>query len=119
MAAPLDYLATNAANWDARADVHVGPDGYDLARIADPQWISQVVQFDRPRLGEVAGLDAVHLQCHVGTDTISLARLGATMTGVDLSGRCPHCPHHRRARRGPGRLRPGRRVLRRRGAGGA
>lgn len=87
MAAPLDYLATNAANWDARADVHVGPDGYDLARIADPQWISQVVQFDRPRLGEVAGLDAVHLQCHVGTDTISLARLGATMTGVDLSGR--------------------------------
>lgn len=87
MAAPLDYLATNAANWDARADVHVGPDGYDLARIADPQWISQVVQFDRPRLGEVAGLDAVHLQCHLGTDTISLARLGATMTGVDLSGR--------------------------------
>lgn len=87
MAAPLDYLATNAANWDARADVHVGPDGYDLARIADPQWISQVVQFDRPRLGEVAGLDAVHLQCHLGTDTISLSRLGATMTGVDLSGR--------------------------------
>ena len=87
MAAPLDYLATNAANWDARADVHVGPDGYDLARIADPPWISQVVQFDRPRLGEVAGLDAVHLQCHLGTDTISLARLGASMTGVDLSGR--------------------------------
>ncbi|MBO1030726.1 class I SAM-dependent methyltransferase [Tessaracoccus sp. SD287] len=87
MAAPLDYLAVNAANWDARADVHVGPDGYDLARIADPQWISQVVQFDRPRLGEVAGLDAVHLQCHLGTDTISLARLGASMTGVDLSGR--------------------------------
>ena len=32
------------------------------------------------------GLDAVHLQCHLGTDTLSLARLGARMTGVDLSG---------------------------------
>jgi len=27
----------------------------------------------------------VHLQCHLGTDTLSLARLGARMSGVDLS----------------------------------
>ena len=84
------YLGVNAANWDARADVHVGPDGYDLARIADADWISQVVQFDQARLGDITGLDAVHLQCHIGTDTISLARLGARMTGVDLSGRSLH-----------------------------
>jgi SAM-dependent methyltransferase len=44
------------------------------------------VRFDRPRLGDIAGLEAVHLQCHIGTDTLSLARLGARMTGVDLSG---------------------------------
>lgn len=81
------YLATNRANWDARADVHVGPRGYDLDEIADPRWISQIVQFDRPRLGEVSGLRGLHLQCHLGTDTMSLARLGATMTGVDLSPR--------------------------------
>ena len=82
-----DYLAVNAANWDARADVHVGPDGYDLARLADPDWISGVVRFDQPRLGDLTGLEGLHLQCHLGTDTLSLARLGARMTGVDLSGR--------------------------------
>jgi SAM-dependent methyltransferase len=44
------------------------------------------VRFDRPLLGDVAGLRGVHLQCHIGTDTISLARLGASMTGLDFSG---------------------------------
>lgn len=54
--------------------------------IDDPAHLSGVVRFDLPRLGEVTGLDGVHLQCHIGTDTISLARLGARMTGLDLSG---------------------------------
>jgi SAM-dependent methyltransferase len=44
-----------------------------------------VVRYDLPRLGQLDGLDAVHLQCHIGTDTISLARLGASMTGLDFS----------------------------------
>jgi SAM-dependent methyltransferase len=48
--------------------------------------LSEVVRFDLPLLGDVHGLVAVHLQCHIGTDTISLARLGATMTGLDFSG---------------------------------
>jgi SAM-dependent methyltransferase len=82
-----DYLSVNAANWDARADVHSGPGGYQLHLFDDPDWISDVVRFDRPRLGDLAGLDGLHLQCHLGTDTVSLARLGARMTGLDLSGR--------------------------------
>jgi SAM-dependent methyltransferase len=82
-----DYLATNAANWDARADTHMGLGGYDVSRFDDPQWLSSVVRFDLPRLGDLRGLDGLHLQCHLGTDTVSLARLGARMTGVDLSGR--------------------------------
>ena len=82
-----DYLATNRANWDARADVHVGPGGYDIDAVSDPAWLSDVVRFDRPRLGDLAGLDGLHLQCHLGTDTLSLARLGARMTGLDLSPR--------------------------------
>lgn len=89
-----DYLSLNRANWDSRADVHVGANGYDLGAIADPGWISSVVQFDRPRLGEINGLSGVHLQCHLGTDTISLARLGAQMSGVDLS---PRSLEHARA----------------------
>jgi len=44
-----------------------------------------VVRFDLPRLGDVAGLRTVHLQCHIGTDTISLYRLGARVTGLDFS----------------------------------
>ncbi len=80
-----EYLQVNRTNWDSRAVVHA--EGYDLdALVADPERLSGVVEFDRPRLGDVAGLDAVHLQCHLGTDTLSLARLGARMTGVDLSG---------------------------------
>jgi len=51
----------------------------------DPDHISSVVRFDLPRLGSVSGLDVVHLQCHIGTDTLSLARLRARMTGLDFS----------------------------------
>jgi SAM-dependent methyltransferase len=44
------------------------------------------VRFDLPRLGSIEGLDVVHLQCHIGTDTLSLARLGAgRVAGVDFS----------------------------------
>ena len=52
----------------------------------DPAFLSDVARFDLPLLGDVAGLRGVHLQCHIGTDTVSLARLGASMTGLDFSG---------------------------------
>ena len=80
-----EYLELNRTNWDSRATVHA--DAYGLERfVEDPGHLSSVVRFDRPRLGDIAGLEAVHLQCHLGTDTLSLARLGARVTGVDLSG---------------------------------
>ena len=44
-----------------------------------------MVRFDRRRLGDLTGVKGVHLQCHIGTDTVSLARLGAQMTGLDFS----------------------------------
>ncbi|GAA1661603.1 methyltransferase [Mycolicibacterium murale] len=81
-----DWRALNLANWEARVPVHLGHDGYDLAGFADPEFLSTVVRFDRPRLGDFTGLDVVHLQCHIGTDTVSLARLGArSVTGLDFS----------------------------------
>lgn len=84
-----EHLALNRANWDQRAEVHAASRTYDLARyVADPTAISGVVAFDAPRLGDLTGLDVVHLQCHIGTDTVSLARLGAaSITGLDLSPR--------------------------------
>ena len=79
------YAELNRTYWDSRAAAHAR-DGYRVERfIDDPSFVSHTVRFDQPRLGEVAGLRAVHLQCHIGTDTISLARLGAQVTGLDLS----------------------------------
>jgi len=69
-----------------RAPAHAASPGYDVQRfVGDPAFLSDVVHFDVPRLGDVAGLIGIHLQCQIGTDTISLARLGARMTGLDLS----------------------------------
>ncbi len=80
------YLEINRASWDARAGAHAASPGYALeAFIEDPDFLSYVVRFDLPLLGEIRGLQGVHLQCHIGTDTISLTRLGARMTGLDLS----------------------------------
>lgn len=82
----LDSFELNRANWDDRADLHAASPEYEAERfVADPGHLSAVVRFDQPRLGDIAGLRAVHLQCHIGTDTLSLARLGAQMSGLDFS----------------------------------
>jgi SAM-dependent methyltransferase len=76
----------NLANWESRVAVHTGPGGYDRAAFDDPTHLSKVVRYDLPRLGGLDGLDIVHLQCHLGTDTVSLARLGArSVIGLDFS----------------------------------
>jgi SAM-dependent methyltransferase len=81
-----DYRTLNRASWDERAPAHADSPDYAVAQfLEDPQFISGVVRFDVPRLGDVRGLRGVHLQCHIGTDTISLARLGARMSGLDFS----------------------------------
>lgn len=81
-----DYRSINRANWDERAPAHAASPGYAIERfVTDPEFISNVVRFDVPLLGDITGLRGVHLQCHIGTDTISLSRLDATMTGLDFS----------------------------------
>lgn len=81
-----DYRTANHANWESRVAHHAASEEYGLSRYRDdPEHLSSVVTFDLPRLGDVAGLDLVHLQCHIGTDTLSLARLGARVTGLDFS----------------------------------
>ena len=82
---PLDEFGqANLANWDERVEGHIP--GYDVQRyIDDPQHLSDVVAFDLERLGDLSGQKVIHLQCHIGTDTLSLARLGAEVTGIDFS----------------------------------
>ena len=83
---PDEYLELNRANWDERAAAHAASPGYAVDRfLTDPTFRSDVVRFDEPRLGDLTGVTGVHLQCHIGTDTISLVRLGARMSGLDLS----------------------------------
>jgi len=85
-----DARAANLAHWDDRVPIHTGG-GYDLDSFrTDPAHISQVVAVDLPvierLLGRgVDGLDLCHLQCHIGTDTVSFARKGARVVGVDFS----------------------------------
>lgn len=88
-----DALAANRANWDDRADVHMTSEMYDVAGfLADPTVISDVVEKDLAVLAAhlpdtgIRDRSLLHLQCHIGTDTISWARLGATnVHGLDLS----------------------------------
>ncbi len=81
--------AANLANWEERVALHEV--GYGLDAFDDPDHLSDVVRADLPALtahlpgGTVSGLDLCHLQCHIGTDTLSFARLGARVTGVDFS----------------------------------
>lgn len=81
-----EYRDANRRNWDDRVAIHWQPDGYDAPGfIADPALLSDVVRFDRAYLGDVTGKRLLHLQCHFGKDTLSWARLGAEVTGVDFS----------------------------------
>ena len=77
---------TNLRNWESRVPIHVASQTYDVDGLASGRrQLSDVVEFDAPHLGDISGLDVVHLQCHIGTDTVSLARLGARVTGLDFS----------------------------------
>ena len=81
-----DWLELNRALWDERAAPHASSSGYNVERlVAEPDLLSAVVRFDLPRLGDISGSRAVHLQCHIGTDTLSLHRLGARTSGLDFS----------------------------------
>ena len=102
MSTAQSWFEDNRANWDDRAALHEAA-GYGIEELVrDPARITPEVAQDRERLGDLAGLDVVHLQCHLGTDTVSLSRLGARrVVGVDLS---------------PGSLRRARRLAERAGA---
>jgi SAM-dependent methyltransferase len=77
----------NRAHWDALASLH-GQDAYydEEALVAGADTLGEHEAAGvREAVGAVAGLDVIHLQCHIGFDTISLARRGARAVGVDFS----------------------------------
>ena len=84
---PLDaYREANRKNWNDRVPGHLEAWGYNVAGfIADPDYISGGVENQRAELGSVKGKSLLHLQCQFGTDALSWARLGASVTGMDFS----------------------------------
>src|SRR6476620_9886728 len=83
MEIPKDYLAINKKTWNSKTDVHIASDFYDTESFINGK--STLNEIELALLGDVSGKRILHLQCHFGQDTISLARLGATTVGIDLS----------------------------------
>lgn len=79
----LDYLSKNRDLWNKRTNVHVDSKFYDMKNFMAGKISLKEIELDL--LGEFRGKSILHLQCHFGQDTLSLARLGAKVTGVDLS----------------------------------
>lgn len=78
-----DPAAVNRAHWNDLAREHGQDAYYDQAAILAGKL--SLHEPERALAGDVAGLDLVHLQCHIGHDSLSWARLGARVTGVDFS----------------------------------
>ncbi len=74
---------TNRDNWNQRTAIHIGSEFYELDAFKKGKNILR--QLELEELGDVQGKSLLHLQCHFGMDTLSWARLGAQVAGVDFS----------------------------------
>ncbi|PHI18407.1 SAM-dependent methyltransferase [Lewinellaceae bacterium SD302] len=83
----MNYLKHNKDHWNQRTDAHFNSDFYNVT-----DWLNgnndNLREIERSLLvDELKGSKLIHFQCHFGQDTLSLARMGAEVTGVDLSDR--------------------------------
>jgi len=76
-------IEANRANWNDRTRLHRRSAYYDLPGFL--AGASSLFPLEQTEVGPVAGKRLLHLQCHMGLDTLSWARLGASATGVDIS----------------------------------
>jgi 2-polyprenyl-3-methyl-5-hydroxy-6-metoxy-1,4-benzoquinol methylase len=79
------YLDENRRLWDAWTKVHVDSAFYDVDSFRSGANPIRVADYEIEEVGDVRGKSLLHLQCHFGLDTLSWARLGATVTGADFS----------------------------------
>lgn len=83
-----DFVAANMRNWDERVQDHMQAYGAEaFADDPDEVWANTEAELLAPFVpgGSFSGVEMVHLQCHIGLDTISFARRGARIVGTDLS----------------------------------
>ena len=79
------HIADNLRTWEAWTEIHVDSEFYDVASFRDGTRPIRLRDYEIEEVGPVAGKSLLHLQCHFGMDTLSWARLGATVTGADFS----------------------------------
>lgn len=77
------FIDANRRLWNERAAIHAASKFYDVPGFK--AGTSSLCGIENDQLGDIAGKSVLHLQCHFGLDTLSLARRGADVTGVDLS----------------------------------
>lgn len=79
----MNYYEQNRESWNAITSKHVTSTFYNLEGFK--QGKSSLNEIELDELGEIKGKSVLHLQCHFGMDSLSLARLGANVTGIDIS----------------------------------
>lgn len=77
------YLEVNKESWNQRVDTHFDSEFYDVEGFLKGNTSLNSIELDL--LGDITGKKILHLQCHFGQDSISLSRMGAEVTGIDLS----------------------------------
>lgn len=77
------WFEANKEAWNKRTSVHIGSDFYDLEGFKNGE--SSLKHIELEELSDIDGKSFLHLQCHFGMDSLSWARIGAEVTGVDLS----------------------------------
>src|SRR5260370_5165237 len=80
-----DPIETNRRNWDERAAIHArdATGDYMLDRFRAGE--DALLAIEAAELGDISGKRVLHLQCHIGRDTLCLVRRGAVATGLDFS----------------------------------
>lgn len=78
-----DYIKINRELWNKKTPVHIASKFYDIDGFLNGRCSLNPIELDA--LGDVKGRSLLHLQCHFGLDSLSWARLGAKVTGIDLS----------------------------------
>src|SRR4051812_44463015 len=80
-----DFLDINRRNWDERADIHARDANGDYMLDRFRAGEDALYSIEAAELGDISGKRVLHLQCHIGRDTLCLVRRGATATGLDFS----------------------------------
>src|SRR3981081_1458760 len=80
-----DHVEMNRRNWDERAAIHARDTAGDYMLDRFRAGEDALHAIEAAELGDISGKRVLHLQCHIGRDTLCLVRRGATVTGLDFS----------------------------------